>query len=194
VPKLRKASPLCPKLRRRGGGRRERSLYANGATTMRVLGPVLNTVGLGLFCGLIFTLAVYAVPFFVAVSIGMLTFHSGAGVIGALLVGIIVGASTIVIGQAAFAMIGRRPCVRRSGPYSPSRPPSLAIMWFSRCRGLECRPCFWREVFACLGAVSVGAAAWMRLTLFAESRPVGAEQGGRGEASDDFDGRHPRCG
>jgi hypothetical protein len=105
VPKLRNVSTLCPKLRHRGGGRRERSLYANGATTVLVLGPVLNTVGLGLFCGLIFALAVYAVPFFVAGSIGMLTFHSGAGVIGALLVGIIVGASTLVIGHAAFAMM-----------------------------------------------------------------------------------------
>ena len=54
---------------------------------MLALGIVLNTVGLGLFCWLIFALAVYALPFFVAVSIGMLTFHSGAGVIGALLVG-----------------------------------------------------------------------------------------------------------
>ena len=47
---------------------------------MLALGIVLNTVGLALFCWLIFALAVYAVPFFVAVSIGMLTFHSGAGV------------------------------------------------------------------------------------------------------------------
>ena len=30
----------------------------------------------------------------------------------------------------------------------------------------------WREVFACLGAVSVGVTAWMRLTLFAEPRPL----------------------
>jgi hypothetical protein len=30
----------------------------------------------------------------------------------------------------------------------------------------------WREVFGCLGAVSVGATAWMRLTLFAEPHPL----------------------
>ena len=30
----------------------------------------------------------------------------------------------------------------------------------------------WREVFACLGAVSVGATAWMRLTLSPRSRPL----------------------
>ena len=71
---------------------------------MLALGLVLNTVGLGLFCWLIFALAVYAVPFFVAVSIGMLTLNSGAGVVGALLVGIIAGALTLVLGQTAFAM------------------------------------------------------------------------------------------
>ena len=68
APQLRQVSTLCPKLRRGGGGRRDRSLYENGATTMLALGLVLNTVGLGLFCWLIFALAVYAVPFFVAVT------------------------------------------------------------------------------------------------------------------------------
>jgi hypothetical protein len=72
--------------------------HENGATTMLALGLVLNTVGLGLSCWLIFALAVYAVPFFVAVSIGMLTFNSGAGVTGALLVGTVAGASTLVMG------------------------------------------------------------------------------------------------
>ena len=54
---------------------------------MLALGLVLNTLGIGLFCWLIFTLAVYALPFFVALSVGMTAFHSGAGVVGALLVG-----------------------------------------------------------------------------------------------------------
>ena len=71
---------------------------------MLALGLVLNTVGIGLFCWLIFTLAVYALPFFVAINVGMLAFHSGAGVLGALLVGIAAGGMTLVIGQIAFAM------------------------------------------------------------------------------------------
>jgi hypothetical protein len=39
---------------------------ADGAATMLALGLVLNTVGIGSFCWLIFALAVYALPFFVA--------------------------------------------------------------------------------------------------------------------------------
>ena len=44
---------------------------------MLALGLLLNTVGIGLFCWLIVTLAVYASPFFVAVSVGMAAFHLG---------------------------------------------------------------------------------------------------------------------
>ena len=58
---------------------------------MIALGLVLNTVGIGLFCWLILTLAVYALPFFVAVSAGVAAFHSGAGILGAPLVGIVAG-------------------------------------------------------------------------------------------------------
>lgn len=41
---------------------------------MLALGIVLNTLGLGLFCWLIFALAAYALPFFVALSIGIMAF------------------------------------------------------------------------------------------------------------------------
>ena len=139
---------------------------------MLALGLVLNTVGIGLFCWLIFALAVYAVPFFVAVSIGMLTLNSGAGVIGALLVGIVAGASTLVIGQTAFAMT-RSTILRAAIGAIFAVPAAIAgyhvVLAMSQ---LGVPSLAWREVFACLGAVSVGATAWMRLTLFAESRPL----------------------
>ena len=144
---------------------------------MLALGIVLNTVGLGLFCWLIFALAVYAVPFFVAVSIGMLTFHSGAGVIGALLVGIFAGASTLVMGQTAFAMT-RSTILRAAIGAVFAVPAAIAGYHVVLAMSLIGLPSLaWREVFGCLGAVSVGATAWMRLTLFAEPRrlvPSGA--------------------
>ena len=62
---------------------------------MLVLGLLLNMFGIGLFCWLIFTLAVYALPFFVGLTAGMAAFHGGAGVLGAPLVGIAAGALTL---------------------------------------------------------------------------------------------------
>lgn len=79
--------------------------FVTETATMLVIGLILNLFGIGLFCWLIFTLAIYALPFFVGLSAGMAAFHSGAGVIGALLVGIVAGALTLGIGQIAFAVV-----------------------------------------------------------------------------------------
>jgi hypothetical protein len=57
--------------------------FVTEASTMLVIGLILSMFGIGLFCWLIFTLAVYALPFFVGLTAGMAAFHSGAGVIGA---------------------------------------------------------------------------------------------------------------
>lgn len=139
---------------------------------MLALGLVLNTVGLGLFCWLIFALAVYAVPFFVAVSIGMLAFNSGAGVIGALLLGILAGASTLVLGQSTFAMT-RSTILRAAIGAVFAVPAATAGYHVALAMSQIGVPSLaWRQIFACLGAVSVGATAWIRLTVFAESRPL----------------------
>ena len=53
-------------------------------TTMIVIGIILGAVGIGFFCWLLFTLAVYALPFFASVAAGLAAFHGGAGVIGAI--------------------------------------------------------------------------------------------------------------
>jgi hypothetical protein len=69
----------------------------HGATTMLALGLLLNFAGIGLFCWLIFTLAVYALPFFVALNVFMMAIHSGAGVLGAPLVAIAAGGMMLAI-------------------------------------------------------------------------------------------------
>ncbi|MGY4168143.1 hypothetical protein [Bradyrhizobium sp. USDA 4529] len=104
APQLRLVQTLYPKLRHGGGGRRDLQIHANGAATMPALGLVLNALGIGLFCWAIFALAVYALPFFVALICGMIAFHGGAGVIGALLVGSVAGALTLAAGEVAFAV------------------------------------------------------------------------------------------
>src|SRR6185437_16108091 len=76
----------------------------NGATTMLALGILLNIAGVGLLCWLIFTLAVYALPFIVGLYVFMLALHGGAGILGAPLAGIAAGGMTLAIGQMAFAM------------------------------------------------------------------------------------------
>src|SRR5689334_24253881 len=137
---------------------------------MRALGLLLNTVGIGLFCWLIFTLAVYALPFFVAVSVGMAAFHGGAGVLGAPLVGICAGAVALAIGQTAFAMT-RSVILRAAIAAAFAIPAAVAgyhvVLVMSQ---IGVPSLAWREVFAYLGAAFIGATAWTRLTVFAKPR------------------------
>lgn len=135
------------------------------------LGLVLNTLGICLFCWTIFALAVYALPVFVALSIGMTAFQNGAGVVGALLIGTAGGASTLAVGQAAVA-ITRSLTLRIA--IATAFAVSAAVAGFHVAFALSqigMPSLAWREIFACLGAVCVGGTAWMRLTVFAEPRP-----------------------
>ncbi|WFU58295.1 hypothetical protein QA639_12660 [Bradyrhizobium pachyrhizi] len=139
---------------------------------MLVLGLVLNVLGIGLFCWLIFMLAVYALPFFVALSIGMLAFHGGAGVVGALLIGLASGALTLAVGQVGVA-VSRVRTLRIAIAAAFAVPAAIAgyhVMFALSQIGVPSLA--WREAFGCLGAVCIGGTAWTRLTVFAETRPL----------------------
>jgi high-affinity Fe2+/Pb2+ permease len=68
--------------------------FVTETSTMLVIGLVLSVAGIGFLCWLLFTLAVYALPFFAGLTAGLAAFHSGSGVIGALIVGVLVGGAT----------------------------------------------------------------------------------------------------
>lgn len=53
---------------------------------MIVIGLILSVFGIGFFW-LLFTLTIYALPFFVGLTAGLAAFHGGAGVLGALVGG-----------------------------------------------------------------------------------------------------------
>jgi hypothetical protein len=144
----------------------------HGATTMLALGLVLNTVGIGLFCWLIFTLAVYALPFFVAVSAGLMAYHSGAGILGAPLVGIAAAVMALAAGRTAFAMT--RFTILRAAIAAAFAVPAASAGYhvvFAMSQ-LGMPSLAWREVFACLGAVFIGGTAWTRLAVLAEPLPL----------------------
>ena len=143
---------------------------------MLALGLLLNFAGIGLFCWLIFTLAVYALPFFVGLNVFMLALHSGAGVLGAPLVGIAAGGMTLAIGQTAFAMT-RSLIFRAIIAALFAVPATLAgyqVVFAMSQIGVP--SLVWREVFACLGAVFIGGTAWTRLTVFTETRPLDSDR------------------
>ena len=141
---------------------------------MLAIGLVLNTLGIGLFCWAIFTLAVYALPFFVALSIGMIAFQSGAGLIGTLLLATAGGALTLVLGQVAVA-ITRSLALRIAIAAAFAAPAAVAgyhVVFAVSDIGVPSLA--WREVFACLGAVCIGLTSWTRLMALARIGPLEA--------------------
>ena len=138
---------------------------------MLALGLVLNTLGIGLFCWAIFALAVYALPFFIALTIGMTALQSGAGPLVALLIGMAGGSLTLVLAQTAVA-VTRSLTLRIAIATAFAVPTAVAgyHLVFALSQIGVSSPA-WREVLACLGAVCIGGTAWTRLTALAEARP-----------------------
>jgi hypothetical protein len=129
---------------------------------MLIVGIVLSAFGIGFFCWLLFTLAVYALPFFA----GTAAFHSGSGVLGALIVGVLAGGATLAIGQIVFATV-RTPLIRAVIGLLYAVPASIA--GYHATLGLAhigVPAESWREAFAVVGAVLVGGTAWARMSLF----------------------------
>src|SRR5258708_2216957 len=78
---------------------------------MIAIGIVLNLVGLGIFCWLLFTLAVYALPFFVGATTGVFAYHSAAGRLVAIAVGLLTGGATLGTAPIFFRRV-LAPCRR----------------------------------------------------------------------------------
>jgi hypothetical protein len=134
---------------------------------MIVIGIVLSFIGLGFLCWLLFTLAVYALPFLAGVTVGLAAYHTGSGPIGAILVGLIAGVVSLIGGQLAFAAV-RLPLIRAVIALLFAVPAAVAghqaVLGLAR-MGVPVEG--WREALAVVGAIVVGGTAWTRLTLLA---------------------------
>jgi hypothetical protein len=133
---------------------------------------ILNALGIGLFCSLIFTLTVWALPSFVAFAAGVAAFHSGAGMIGALFVAAIVGGLTFAVGRLAFATARSR--VLRAFIVAAFALPAAVAGYHvvQDISQLAVPSPLWCDVFA--GAASIGGIAWSRVSTLADpARPVG---------------------
>jgi hypothetical protein len=133
---------------------------------MLAIGIILSVFGLGVFCWLLFTLATYALPFLAGLTAGLAAFHSGAGGIGALIVGVIMGGATLALGQIAFATT-RTPLIRAIiGPLY-AVPATVAGYQVSfALSGIGMSTGGWQTAFAVVGAVLAGFTAFSRMTLF----------------------------
>jgi hypothetical protein len=134
---------------------------------MIIIGIVLAFIGLAYLCWLLFALAIYALPFFVGVTAGLATYHSGSGPIAAIIVGAIASSITLIVGQIAFMTL-RSPLIRAVIALLFVVP--AAVAGYHAALGLAhigISADGWRETVAVAGAIIVAATAWARMVLSA---------------------------
>jgi len=130
-----------------------------------LIGLVLGFLGLGFFCWLLFTLAVYALPVFAGMTTGLAALHSGAGIIGAFIAGILAGGATLALGQIAFAT-SRTPLSRAVIGLLYVAPAAIAGYQVSfALAGIGMSTGGWQQAFAVVGAILAGITAFSRLAL-----------------------------
>ena len=130
---------------------------------MIIFGIFASFAALGAMCGLLFNLAVFALPFFAGVSAEMAAFHSGAGPVGAFAAGILAGAATLVAGQLAVTFLPS-PLMRAGVALLFAAPAAFA--GYHAVHGIAAMTVpseGWRQAFAVLGSMVVGITAFARL-------------------------------
>ena len=152
-------------MRRGGGGSRTRSTLVTETTTIIVIGILFGAVGIGFICWLVFSLAIYALPFFAAVSVGLWAYHGDAGPVGAILVGILAGAVTLIAGQYVFGF-ARSIWLRVAVALLFAAPAALAGYHATLGIAKLTMPSeAWQIAFSIVGAVAIGVTAWTRIAL-----------------------------
>ncbi|BAC47210.1 blr1945 [Bradyrhizobium diazoefficiens USDA 110] len=151
---------------------RPSDLYLTEPTTMITLGPLLVFLVIGFFAWLLFTLAVFALPVFAGVTIGLWAFHTGAGALGGIAVGPVAGAATFGIGQLALALVTWT-WLRLFVIIFYVAPATVA--GYSATHGIAQMAMSsptWQTVFAVVGAVAISITAFIRFTGIAADGPA----------------------
>jgi hypothetical protein len=128
-----------------------------------IIGIILSIAAIGVFCWLLFTLAVFALPFFAGVSAGTWAFHTGAGWLGAIFVGMVAAGLTLGIGQILLMTV--RPVWARLLIALVFVAPAV-IAGYHATHGIvkHTMPSeTWQFIFSVIGALAVGATAFMRV-------------------------------
>ncbi|MBD0417127.1 hypothetical protein [Oryzicola mucosus] len=140
---------------------------------MIFIGIISSIAATSVLCWLLFTLAVFALPFLAGVSVGTWAYQTGAGWLGAILLGLVAAALTLGVGQFLLAFI--RPLSIRLAIALASVAPA-ALAGYHATHGIvkHTMPSdIWQLIFSVIGAIAVGVTALIRVTAMAAPGPTG---------------------
>ena len=133
---------------------------------------IISTVLIGTLCVLAYRLAVYALPVMLGFEITHIAYQTGAGMIGASIIGFIAGAMAYGLLSVLFVSL-RSPATRITVGLIFALPANGAgYALVSRISANAIPSELWRLIFCALGGFLVGAAAFTRLSIPAIRRPA----------------------
>jgi hypothetical protein len=133
---------------------------------MIILGIILSVFAIAFFCWLLFTLAVYALPFYVGMTAGFAAYYRGYGMLDSGLIAIVVDACVLALGQLLLATT-RVPLLRACIALIFAVP--AAVAGYHATLGIAhiCIPAgTLSQILAFVGAALVGGTAWSRIAIF----------------------------
>jgi hypothetical protein len=134
------------------------------ATTMIIFAILGSLAAIGVLCWLLFTLAVFALPAFIGVSAGIWAHQTGAGLVGAIVIGVAAAGIALGVGQLLLAIL--RPVWLKILVALAFVAPA-AIAGFHATHGIvrHTMPSeAWQLVFSVVGAIAVAVTAFIRVT------------------------------
>lgn len=138
---------------------------------MILLSILLSIALVGFLCWLLFTLAIFALPVFAGVVAGSWAWHTGAGWLGALAIGLIVAGLILGFGQILLTTV--QPMWARL-PISLAFVAPASFAGYHAVHGIvqhavPSEP--WQIVFSVIGATAIGIVAFARVTGIAPAGP-----------------------
>jgi hypothetical protein len=155
-----------------------------------MLATIALLAGVGTFCVLLYTSAVYALPVTIGLSAGFWAMHAGAGT-GSILIGAAAGALTLTLGELA-VVTNRSPQIRWTVLLAFTLPAIIAgySMILQICE-LGISSLVWCHIFAVVGAGAIGFAVVTRLLPQPVSQPAAGVTGSMGRSAFDPASRTP---
>ena len=128
-----------------------------------IVGVIVSLTGICLLIALMFNMAIFAMPLFAGVTAGRFAYDTGAGWLGAIIVGLLAAALTFGLGQLIFGFT-KSNALRLAVAIAFAAPAAFAgyhvVLGLSRIGGAHG---VWQPIFAVIGAVIIAIAALMRL-------------------------------
>ncbi len=127
------------------------------------IGSLVSLLGLGILLWLLFTLAIYAMPIFVGLTVGKYAHESGVGLAEALGAGLLVAVAALVLGQILIAIL-RNPWLQATVALVYAAPAALAGYYaVFGLSGIGFETEILRAVFGGIGGLIIGGTAWVRM-------------------------------